>query len=131
MNEWISLQEKRPPEDGNWFVICTNGIVTIAPYLNGGFCGIDDIVTHWMPLPSPPGDSEKQVRTFTVTDNKTGEYPDCEKIALEEDWAKHLIYCDIDGFYIGEDGTLILMDDCGNCAFTPAGRFTVVWGDNE
>lgn len=64
---------------------------------------------------------------FTVIDNKTGEYPNCEKIALKEDWAKSLIYCDIDGFYIGEDGTLVLVDDCGNAAFPPNGRFTVKW----
>lgn len=68
--------------------------------------------------------------TFTIIDNKTGEYPDCEKIALKEDWAKHLIYCDIDGFYIGEAGTLVLVDDCGNAAFPPGDRFTVKW-ENE
>jgi hypothetical protein len=64
---------------------------------------------------------------FTVIDNTTGRYPDCEKIALTEDWAKHLIYCDIDTFAINEDGNLILIDDCGNCAFCPADRFTVVY----
>ena len=67
---------------------------------------------------------------FTVIDNKTGGYPDCEKIALKEEWAKHLIYCDIDTFAITEDGNLILMDDCGNGAFCPAARFTVIW-ENE
>lgn len=65
--------------------------------------------------------------SFTVIDNNTGHYPDCEKIALTEDWAKHLIYCDIDTFAITEDGNLILMDDCGNCAYCPYGRFTVVF----
>lgn len=63
---------------------------------------------------------------FTVIDTKTMEYPDCEKLALTEDWAKHLIYCDIDGFYLGEDGALVLVDDCGNAAFPPPGRFQVV-----
>lgn len=63
---------------------------------------------------------------FTVIDNNTGAYPDCEKIALKEEWAKHLIYCDIDEFAITESGSLILMDDCGNCAYPPADRFTVV-----
>ena len=64
---------------------------------------------------------------FTVIDNTTGNYPDCEKIALEEEWAKGLIYCDIDTFAITEDGNLILMDDCGNCAYCPCDRFTVVF----
>ena len=64
---------------------------------------------------------------FTVIDNQTGAYPDCEKIALTEEWAKGLIYCDIDEFAITEDGILILMDDCGNCAYCPSDRFTVVF----
>lgn len=63
---------------------------------------------------------------FTVIDTTTMEYPDCEKIALTEDWAKHLIYCDIYGFNIGEDGNLVLVDECGNAAFPPPGRFEVV-----
>ena len=64
---------------------------------------------------------------FTVIDKITGEYPDCEKIALNEDWAKHLIYCDIDIFAIDEDGTLILTDDCGNVAYCPNDRFEIKW----
>ena len=69
--------------------------------------------------------------SFTVIDNQTGEYPDCEKIALTEEWAKHLIYCDIDTFAITEDGCLILMDDCGNCAYCPFDRFTVVFDGSD
>ena len=71
------------------------------------------------------------MKGFTVIDNKTGNYPDCEKIALNEDWAKHLCYCDIDTFAITEDGGLILMDDCGECAYCPEGRFTVVLEDDN
>jgi len=63
--------------------------------------------------------------TFEVIDNKTGEYPDTYKIARKEDWAKHLVYCDIDGFAIMEDGCLVLLDECGNVAYCPEGRFTV------
>ena len=64
---------------------------------------------------------------FTVIDRKTGKYPDTSTIALKEDWAKHLIYCDIDCFAICEDGNLILTDDCGNVAYCPPDRFDVVW----
>ena len=64
---------------------------------------------------------------FTVIDNETGNYPDCEKIALTEEWAKNLIHCDIDTFAITEDGSLILMDDCGNCAYCPADRFIAIF----
>lgn len=63
--------------------------------------------------------------TLTVIDKRTGRYPDVEKIALEEDWAKNLIYCDIDCFAICEDGSLLLMDDCGNVAYCPKDRFEV------
>lgn len=64
---------------------------------------------------------------FDVIDTKTGTYPDCEKIALTEEWAKHLIYCDIDCFAINEDGNLLLIDDCNNIAYAPADRFKVVF----
>lgn len=63
--------------------------------------------------------------TLTVIDKRTGRYPDVEKIALEENWAKNLIYCDIDCFAICEDGSLLLMDDCGNVAYCPKDRFEV------
>lgn len=62
---------------------------------------------------------------FTVIDKKTGKYPDTEKIALEEEWAKELIYCDIEGFAIEEDGTLVLLDECGNVAYCPKDRFEI------
>lgn len=37
----------------------------------------------------------------------------------EEEWAKQLIECDMEGFFIGEDGQLILADECGNFAYVP------------
>lgn len=62
---------------------------------------------------------------FTVIDTKTGEYPDLRGIVLNEDWAEGLMYCDMEGFAIQEDGYLILMDECGNCTYAPAGRFEI------
>ena len=32
---------------------------------------------------------------------------------------------DIDGFYVDEDGQIILVDDCGNCTWVDAKRFKV------
>lgn len=64
--------------------------------------------------------------TFNVVDRQTGMYPDVEKIALTEEWAKNLVYCDIDGFALHEDGNLILLDDCGNAAYCPPDRFDIV-----
>jgi hypothetical protein len=62
---------------------------------------------------------------FNVIDLETGEEPDMENIALNEEWARGLMYCDMEGFYIGEDGTLILADECGNFAYCPDNRFRV------
>jgi hypothetical protein len=62
---------------------------------------------------------------FKVIDNLTGQEADCEMIALHEKWADGLIYCDMEGFAIQEDGTLILMDECGQFVYCPEGRFTV------
>lgn len=64
---------------------------------------------------------------FTVIDVKTGKYPDVYRIAKKEEWASRLIYCDMEGFALTEDGNLILMDECGNMAYCPPDRFEVVW----
>lgn len=66
-------------------------------------------------------------KTFYVIDNKTGKEADCEEIALTEEWAKELIYCDMEGFALGDDGTLFLLDECGSFEYCPNDRFTVVF----
>ena len=71
---------------------------------------------------TPPNDMDLG---FDVIDTKTGEYPDLEKIALTEEWAQGLVYCDMDGFAVREDGSLILLDECGNCVSCPPGRFEI------
>ena len=63
---------------------------------------------------------------FTVIDPKTGGYPDLENIVLHEEWAKGLVYCDMEGFAIQEDGSLVLMDQCGGFRYCPDGCFEVV-----
>lgn len=68
---------------------------------------------------------------FSVIDPRTGAEPDCQEIALTEDWAKNLIYCDIDCFAMTEDQHLILMDDCGNIAYPPPDRFKVIFLKGE
>lgn len=69
--------------------------------------------------------NEPLANGFDVVDTKTGLYPDLEEIALKEDWAKHLMYCDMDGFAIEEDGALLLLDECGRQACCPVGRFEI------
>lgn len=65
--------------------------------------------------------------TFTVIDTKTGKEADEYAIALHEDWAKHLCYCDMEGWAIENDGTLLLVDECGRFAYADRERFKVVW----
>lgn len=64
---------------------------------------------------------------FEIIDLKTGKYPDTYEIALREDWAKSLCYCDIDGFYYGEDGTLMLVDECLSAVYCPHDRFQLTF----
>ena len=79
-------------------------------------------ITHAPTLTQP---NEPVIRGFDVIDTKTGEYPDLWDIALKEDWAKDLMYCDMEGFAIEEDGTLLLLDECGKFRYCPIGRFEV------
>ena len=70
---------------------------------------------------------QKHGETFTVIDTKTGKEADEYEIALHEDWAKHLCYCDMEGWAIENDGTLLLVDECGRFAYADRERFKVVW----
>lgn len=75
------------------------------------------------PTLTPP--NEPLTLEFDVVDTKTGQYPDWEHIARTEDWADGLVYCDIDSIAIREDGSLILLDECGNCVPCPRDRFEI------
>ena len=68
--------------------------------------------------------------TFKVIDKKTNQEADVYKIALKEKWANSLCYCDMEGFAITEDGTLILADECGKFEFCPEDRFEII-SENE
>ena len=73
---------------------------------------------------------EPERKTFHVIDKKTGQEADPFEIALNEEWAKHLCYCDMEGFAILEDGTLILADECGWFEFIQENdRFEIVWDE--
>lgn len=70
------------------------------------------------------------MKPFKVIDALTGKEANIEKIALCEDWAKRLVYSDMDGFYVGQDGqSLILADACGNYVFCDTERFKIVEQD--
>lgn len=74
--------------------------------------------------------AEPERKTFHVIDKKTGQEADPWEIALNEAWAKHLCYCDMEGFAILEDGSLILADECGRFEFIQEeDRFEIVWDE--
>lgn len=73
--------------------------------------------------------SPATAQSFIVIDNTTGQEADTYDIALHENWAKHLVYCDIDGWAITDDGDLILIDDCGRFAYADRERFKVIWDE--
>jgi len=67
---------------------------------------------------------------FTVVWVATGEpvtHKEQSDFALHAPWARGLVYCDMDGFAVQDDGTLILIDECGGYRAPPAGLFKVVW----
>lgn len=72
---------------------------------------------------------ENQPKTFSVIDRTTGKIADTYEIALHEDWAKGLCYCDMEGFALEEDGSLMLLDECGKFVYADPDRFEVVWDD--
>lgn len=73
-------------------------------------------------------DKKEDGNLFRVIDKKTGKEANPERIARKEEWAEGLLYCDMDGFAIMEDGSLILMDECGNFRYCPEDRFEIEWG---
>lgn len=68
---------------------------------------------------------------FRVIDKKTGKEADPYEIALHEEWAQRLCYCDMEGFALLEDGTLILVDECGHFEFCDPEGFKVVFEEER
>ena len=68
---------------------------------------------------------------FRVIDKQTGKEADPYEIALHEEWAQSLVYCDMEGFAITEDGDLMLADECGHVVYCDPERFKVVFEDDQ
>ena len=68
--------------------------------------------------------------TFHVIDTKTGKEPTSRVI---DNIAKKggLMVMDIDQFFVGEDGSLVLVDDCGRATYCNTKRFKVVAESEE
>lgn len=97
------------------------GIVLVGKALSG----YEELIGCIEDTPTLTPQSEPLTLEFDVVDTKTGQYPDWEHIARTENWADGLVYCDIDGIAIREDGSLILLDECGNCVPCPRDRFEI------
>ena len=80
-------------------------------------CGLESawgtpakVISLWNRRPSPENKALTLENGFDIT-NADGTPINYD--ALGRKYKDKLCYCDIDGFYIGEDGQLVLMDDCG------------------
>lgn len=73
----------------------------------------------------------KGARPFSVIDKETGKEADTYQIALSEEWANGIIYCDMDSFAIMENGDLVLLDECGRFAYCPPDRFEVRFEERD
>lgn len=62
--------------------------------------------------------------TFRVIDNKTGKEP-TQRVIDNIAKKNKLMLFDIDQFAYCEDGSIILLDDCGNIAYCDSKRFKV------
>ena len=75
VQEWISVKDRLPEESGNYIVCCddsscsygegiwySSDVVVVSEYYEGSWIwyvgdtewSLENIVTHWMPLPEPP-----------------------------------------------------------------------------
>lgn len=61
---------------------------------------------------------------FKIIDRKTGKEP-TDRVINAQARLGNLIPRHIDGFYVGEDGEIILVDDCGKCTWLDMSRFEV------
>lgn len=62
--------------------------------------------------------------TFKVIDTKTGKEP-TERVVDNIAKKGGLMTMDIDQFFVGEDGEIVLADDCGNVTYVDGERFRV------
>ncbi len=63
--------------------------------------------------------------TYKVIDTKTGKEP-TDRVISNIARKGGLMEMDIDGFYVDEDGQIILVDDCGRCTWIDGKRFKAI-----
>lgn len=62
--------------------------------------------------------------TFRIIDTKTGKEP-TDRVIDNIARKGHLLTMDIDQFAVCEDGSIILLDDCGNLTYCDTNRFKI------
>ena len=67
---------------------------------------------------------------FRVIDKKTGKEP-TDRVIYNLAKKGGLMTMDIDQFFVGEDGSLVLADDCGNITYCDTKRFKVIVESEE
>ena len=67
---------------------------------------------------------------FKIIDRKTGKEP-TERVIHNIAKKGGLMEMDIDGFYVGEDGQIILVDDCGRVTWCDMSRFKAEGEEEE
>ncbi len=82
----------------------------------------EEAIAAWNRRPSPSTAPLTLEHGFDIT-NADGTPIDYD--ALGRKYKDKLCYCDIDGFYIGEDGQLVLMDDCGTSVSVDRGDYHI------
>lgn len=88
------------------------------------FCKVTGVSSDWLlGLSECKSLSPDRTIQFKVINTETGKEPIFDHNHLfKEKWFKNsnLIWCDLEGFVISEDGYLMLADECGNCVYVPS-----------
>ena len=111
-NEWVSVEDELPARDGVYLVFTTRGSVTTAHFYaektfsdghrkSANWQGNRN-VTHWMPLPAPPG-KDNNVPAKTPNEPLTQE--DIDKMHFDRVWIDYGL--DDSGERCGEDGVIL------------------------
>ena len=61
MNEWINVKDRLPDKTGCYLVFYSRGkSIDVSLFKNEKWCEEwgNHIITHWMPLPKPPKESD-------------------------------------------------------------------------
>ena len=96
-NEWVSVEESLPEEKQRVIVRCERVGTSVGWIL----CGAGK-VTHWMPLPAPPG-KDNNVPAKTPNEPLTQE--DIDKMHFDRVWIDYGL--DDSGERCGEDGVIL------------------------